>query len=115
MATSETTLLNWLQNWYKTNCNGDWEHTYGIKIETLDNPGWSVVVDLKETNLEHLTREYTLIENSDDDCMLFRLRIQSLKPRVILQSWNFCCINSKRLWRAIIEEQKGKITSGGRA
>lgn len=67
MATSETTLLNWLQNWYKTNCNGDWEHTYGIKIETLDNPGWSVVVDLKETNLEHLTREYTLIENSDDD------------------------------------------------
>ena len=29
-----------LQKWYKSQCNGDWEHSFGIKIETLDNPGW---------------------------------------------------------------------------
>lgn len=35
-------MNDWLSNWHKLNCNGDWEHTYGIKIETLDNPGWLV-------------------------------------------------------------------------
>ena len=23
----------WLQEWYKNQCDGDWEHEYGIKIE----------------------------------------------------------------------------------
>jgi hypothetical protein len=43
--------LNELQNWYATMCNGDWEHTYGITIETLDNPGWAMSIDLKHTPL----------------------------------------------------------------
>ena len=41
-----------LPTWYESQCNGDWEHQYGIKIETLDNPGWIVSVDLAETGLE---------------------------------------------------------------
>ena len=41
-----------LQNWYKAECNGDWEHQYGVKVETLDNPGWSVTIDLENTHLE---------------------------------------------------------------
>jgi hypothetical protein len=36
----------WLAEWYIKNCNGDWEHQYGVKIETLDNPGWHVEIDL---------------------------------------------------------------------
>jgi len=32
-------LLQFLQEWYLEQCNGDWEHEFGIKIETLDNPG----------------------------------------------------------------------------
>lgn len=34
-------IFEWLQKWYKSQCDGDWEHEYGIKIETVDNPGWS--------------------------------------------------------------------------
>ena len=49
--------LDWLMNWYVRACNGDWEHTYGIKIDTLDNPGWLLEIDLKETPLEGLTFE----------------------------------------------------------
>lgn len=45
-------LLKRLQNWYRNQCDGDWEHTYGISVSTLDNPGWRVEVDLKETSLE---------------------------------------------------------------
>lgn len=42
-----------LQNWYLTQCNGDWEHEFGIKIDTLDNPGWKVVIDLIDTPCEN--------------------------------------------------------------
>lgn len=38
-----------LQQWYESQCNGDWEHQYGISIESQDNPGWRVEIDLKET------------------------------------------------------------------
>lgn len=44
-------LLVWLQNWYKNQCDGDWEHQYGVTIDTIDNPGWSVVIDLEGTEL----------------------------------------------------------------
>ena len=46
--------LERIQNWYKTNCNNDWEHSYGYSIETMDNPGWSIKIDLCETALENL-------------------------------------------------------------
>ncbi|HEX8425051.1 immunity 53 family protein [Hymenobacter sp.] len=46
-------LLNRIQRWYTINCNGDWEHSYGVSIATLDNPGWSVILDLQETCLEN--------------------------------------------------------------
>ena len=41
-----------LQLWYSRQCDGDWEHGLGIRIESLDNPGWSVRIDLKGTNLD---------------------------------------------------------------
>ncbi|MDA8105131.1 MAG: immunity 53 family protein [Nitrospiraceae bacterium] len=45
-------IISELQRWYASNCDGEWEEECGIKIETLDNPGWSVIIDLNETNLE---------------------------------------------------------------
>ncbi|HEX4854251.1 immunity 53 family protein [Arenimonas sp.] len=41
-----------LQKWYLSQCNDDWEHGYGVRIETLDNPGWSFDIDLVGTSLE---------------------------------------------------------------
>ncbi len=45
-------VLPELQRWYESQCNEDWEHQYGVKIDTLDNPGWSVIIDLDDTDLE---------------------------------------------------------------
>ena len=45
-------VLAEIQRWYYTQSDGDWEHCYGIKIETLDNPGWQVFIDLVDTELE---------------------------------------------------------------
>ena len=40
-----------LQSWYHKQCNDDWEHQYGVRIDTLDNPGWSLAIDLHGTAL----------------------------------------------------------------
>lgn len=68
--------LESIQQWYQSQCDGDWEHSYGIKIDTLDNPGWSVSVDLEGTELEKIEftkTEYGLgsdAESSGDDWLL---------------------------------------------
>ncbi|GKW22325.1 hypothetical protein PEC302107_40540 [Pectobacterium araliae] len=36
--------LLYLQSWYLSKCNGEWEHHHGIDISTIDNPGWKVVL-----------------------------------------------------------------------
>jgi len=63
-----TDLITRIQSWYKTNCNGDWEHSYGLSLSTLDNPGWSLTIALQETALEKLdfNREYQSKENEHD-------------------------------------------------
>jgi len=45
------TNLDWLMSWYADQCDGDWEHQYGVCIETLDNPGWTLTIDLIGTPL----------------------------------------------------------------
>ena len=58
-------MLNWLMNWYKSNCDGDWEHMFGVKIGTLDNPGWSIDVNLEDTELENKNFENFEIDDGD--------------------------------------------------
>jgi len=43
--------LGALQDWYEKQTNGDWEHQHGVSIETIDNPGWRLQIDLNETAL----------------------------------------------------------------
>ncbi len=57
-------MIEWLQQWYSHQCDGDWEHENGIRIETLDNPGWSISIDLIGTELEGLEVPYTVQELS---------------------------------------------------
>jgi len=47
--------LQRLQAWYVDQCNGDWEHQHGVRIESLDNPGWWVKIDLQGTALSGKT------------------------------------------------------------
>jgi hypothetical protein len=43
--------LDRLQAWYADQCDGEWEHRFGVRIETLDNPGWQVHIDVAGTAL----------------------------------------------------------------
>lgn len=69
-------LLTWLQEWYASACDGDWEHMFGVKIDTLDNPGWSVTIDLADTPLEY--KEFDEYKNKnyvrDDDWIICFVR-----------------------------------------
>jgi len=60
-------LIDWISGWYMDNCNGDWEHTSGVLIETLDNPGWSIKIDLIDTLLEGKQLAEIFVDKSDDD------------------------------------------------
>jgi len=44
--------IQWLQRWYAAECDDAWEHQFGINIDTLDNPGWIVRIDLMGTSLQ---------------------------------------------------------------
>ncbi|MFE4173620.1 immunity 53 family protein [Streptomyces sp. NPDC056909] len=54
--------LKVLQQWYAAACDGDWEHSYGIRMETTDNPGWILSVDLTRTAL------YGRVCEREDQC-----------------------------------------------
>jgi hypothetical protein len=59
--------LTWLQGWYATQCNGDWEHEYGVSIETLDNPGWFLKIDLRGTSMGGLTFPRNEVHRGEHD------------------------------------------------
>jgi Immunity protein 53 len=50
-------ILRELQEWYESQCDDDWEHQFGVSIGTLDNPGWTVTIDLTGTDLAGATFE----------------------------------------------------------
>ncbi len=66
-------LLVWLQEFYFRQCNGDWEHIFGVKIGTLDNPGWLMDISLEETEMEAVTFDPIKIERSEHDWVICRV------------------------------------------
>lgn len=66
-------LLLWLQKWYSENCDGGWEHFFGVKIDTLDNPGWRVEIDITDTPLEEKVFPEISYYNSDEDWLHCRI------------------------------------------
>jgi Immunity protein 53 len=55
-TTSQTTVdFRGITGWYQSHCDDSWEHQYGIRLETLDNPGWHLTVDLIHTDLQGRT------------------------------------------------------------
>ena len=56
-----------LQLWYRKQCNEDWEHQYGVSIDTLDHPGWTVVIDLVDTDLQSMQMPLIVEERDEDD------------------------------------------------
>lgn len=70
---STDALLEGLQEWYHSNCDGDWEHEYSVRITNLDNPGWAVSIPLAETSLEERSFSEVRWERSPGDWVYCRI------------------------------------------
>ena len=64
--------LEWLQAWFTLNCDDEWEHGEGIRIETLDNPGWQVKIDLADTAVAGQDLPALKLERSEHDWYMIR-------------------------------------------
>ena len=64
---TQPTILSRLQGWYASQCNGDWEHSYGISIANIDNPGWSVDIELVDTELYGVEFSPVVVERQSSD------------------------------------------------
>lgn len=101
--------LNWIQNWYLKQCDGYWEHDYGIKISNIDNPGWDLTIDIFETLLEGTTLKYELFEKSENDWYAFEVKNNQfigigdpLKLNLLIQ-----------IFRKLYEEAENKKKNNG--
>lgn len=65
-----TDVLTWLQGWYASQTNGEWEHEYGVRIDTLDNPGWRVEIDLADTGLAPRGFDRREVHRSEHDWLV---------------------------------------------
>ena len=62
--------IEFLQSWYRAQTNGEWEHARGVTIETLDNPGWRVTIDLVGTPLQSVAMSTVQREKSPQDWLV---------------------------------------------
>lgn len=41
-------VLSIIDTAYRERCDDEWEHFHGIAIDTVDNPGWIVIIDFPD-------------------------------------------------------------------
>lgn len=66
--------VEWLQAFHHRLCDGDWEHAYGFKISTLDNPGWEVAFDLTDTKLSRCNFKEINLKRTGDNWIFCELK-----------------------------------------
>jgi hypothetical protein len=77
--------LERLQSWYARQCNGAWEHASGVLIESCDNPGWWVKINLLGTPLQ--SRAFTEVAEGVDG-QRFALGPRWLSCRIEGGTWH---------------------------
>lgn len=77
--------IQWLEAWHFAQCDDIWEHQHGIKITTLDNPGWLVTIDLLGTS-----QEGKQMEPVGDDSQINHIGIEGN------HSWLDCKVEGNR-------------------
>ena len=69
-----SSIIQWLQDWTKSQIDGDWEHELGISISMLDNPGWILSADVSNYG-DFLKETKPLGRDNDVDWMDFEIRV----------------------------------------
>jgi hypothetical protein len=64
---ADSDLLAKLCEWYAEQCDGEWEHGGRIDISTVDNPGWRVKINLRETASAEGVFEKIAVDRTEND------------------------------------------------
>lgn len=59
--------LEWLEDWYQRQCDGDWEHREGIRLESLRRPGWRLTISLEGTTAENTPPNRLSLDTSGEE------------------------------------------------
>lgn len=99
----------WLQNVLLSLCDGEWEHGSGIRLETLDNPGWAIFVGVEGTDLEGKAFQPISVRRTETDWIDCRIEgtvfrafcgASNLDEMIqILRDWNLCLLKVNLLNR----------------
>ena len=71
--------LSALEKWYAAQCNGEWEHAYGVRIDTLDNPGWHVHISLQGTKKHDAVQSRVKLTRAQDDWISYWVEKQEFQ------------------------------------
>ena len=74
--------LNVLEALLRYLVDGSWEHGPGLSIRSLDNPGWSISLDLARTEFENAEISPIQIQRSDSDWLFIRLERSAFGPHL---------------------------------
>lgn len=69
-----SSIIQWLQDWTKSQIDGNWEHELGISISMLDNPGWILSADISNYG-DFLKETKPLGRDNDVDWIDFEVRV----------------------------------------
>ena len=99
-----SSIIQWLQDWTKSQIDGDWEHELGISISMLDNPGWILRADVSNYG-DFLKETKPLGRDNDVDWIDFEVRVIA-KTYVYIEIFGDISKLNKILYsfKAIIEE-----------
>ena len=79
ITVDESEIINWLSNWYKIECNGDWEHSFGFTIHIKSDIVF-VEIDLEDTRFDNeLTMGEINYINSGNNWMKLKIENQKFK------------------------------------
>ena len=100
-------IIQWLQDWTKSQIDGDWEHELGISISMLDNPGWILSADISNYG-DFLKETKPLGRDNDVDWIDFEVRVIA-KTYVYIEIFGDISKLNKILYsfKAIIGELEG--------
>jgi hypothetical protein len=71
--------LEWLEDWYQRQCDGDWEHTQGIRLESLPRRGWRLTISLEGTSAQDIVPNRLNFGTSGEewiDCSISEARFE---------------------------------------
>lgn len=66
--------LTWLPAWYLLWCDDDWEHSYGVAIESNADLGWILKADLSDTALEEQALQRGEQRRSENDWLSWEVK-----------------------------------------